>query len=95
VKAQKGTLGTINKEIHQIEQRKEKIIKDSGDSELEIKKLEHEVAKIQSESKERLSKVRVLAFKFCYWCVTINNFNINLCHKALNFKQSNIYSSLI
>jgi septal ring factor EnvC (AmiA/AmiB activator) len=65
VKTQKGTVGTINKEIHQIEQRKEKIIKDNGDSELEIKKLDHEVAKIQSESKECCSKVRVLTSKLC------------------------------
>jgi predicted nucleic acid-binding Zn-ribbon protein len=67
VKTQKGTLSTISKEIQQIEHRKEKIIKDNGDSELEIKKLEHEVAKIQSESKECNSKVRVLTSKLC-WC---------------------------
>jgi septal ring factor EnvC (AmiA/AmiB activator) len=67
VKTQKGTVGTINKEIHQVEQRKEKIIKDIGDCELEIKKLEHEFAKIQSESKECYSKVRVLTSKLCWY----------------------------
>jgi predicted nucleic acid-binding Zn-ribbon protein len=58
VKSQKGTIGAINKEIQQVEQRKEKIIKDNGEYELEIKKLEHDIAKIQSESKDCLSKVR-------------------------------------
>lgn len=63
VKAQKGTFSAINKEIQQIEQRKEKIIKDNGDFDLEIKKLEHEAAKIEAESKECNSKVRVLTSK--------------------------------
>jgi predicted nucleic acid-binding Zn-ribbon protein len=67
VKKQKGALNTISKEIQQIEQRKEKINKDNGDFELEVKKLEHEVAKIQSESKDCNSKVRVLNSKHC-WC---------------------------
>jgi regulator of replication initiation timing len=67
VKTQKGALNAISKEIQQMEQRKEKIIKDNADFELEVKKLEHEVAKIQSESKECNSKVRDLASKHC-WC---------------------------
>ena len=57
MKSQKGTIGAITKEIQQIEQKKEKIIKDNGEYELEIKKLEHDIAKIQSESKECLAKV--------------------------------------
>jgi regulator of replication initiation timing len=60
VKAQKGALNAISKEIQQIEQRKEKIIKDNGDFELEVKKLAHEVTKIQAESKECNAKVRIL-----------------------------------
>jgi septal ring factor EnvC (AmiA/AmiB activator) len=67
VKTQKETFSAISKEIQQTEQRKEKIIKDNGDFELEIKKLLHEVAKIQSESKECNSKVRVLTSMLC-WC---------------------------
>lgn len=58
MKSQKSAIGAITKEIQQIEQRKEEIIKDNGEYELEIKKLDHEIAKIQSESKECLAKVR-------------------------------------
>ena len=57
MKTQKGAIGAITKEIQQIEQKKEKIIKDNGEYELEIKKLDHDIAKIQSESKECLAKV--------------------------------------
>lgn len=64
MKSQKNAIGTISKEIQQIEQRKEKIIKDNGECELEIKKLEHDIAKIQSESKECLSKVRDFTSNF-------------------------------
>ncbi|PNF31371.1 hypothetical protein B7P43_G10071 [Cryptotermes secundus] len=66
VKAQKGTFTAITKEIQQIEQRKEKIIKDNGDFELEIKKLEHEAAKIQADSKECNSKVSALEHKYSW-----------------------------
>jgi septal ring factor EnvC (AmiA/AmiB activator) len=58
VKSQKGAVGAITKEIQQIEQRKDKIVKENGEYELEIKKLDHDIAKIQSESKECLAKVR-------------------------------------
>ncbi|KAJ4435376.1 hypothetical protein ANN_17990 [Periplaneta americana] len=64
VKAQKGTVNSLNKELQQIAHRKEKIIKDNGDAEIEIKKLEHEVSKIQSESKECQSKISALEGKY-------------------------------
>jgi septal ring factor EnvC (AmiA/AmiB activator) len=64
VKSQKGAIGAITKEIQQIEQRKEKIIKDNGEYELEIKKLDHDIAKIQSESKDCLAKVRDFTTNF-------------------------------
>lgn len=64
VKLQKGAIGAITKEIQQIEQRKEKIIKDNGEYELEIKKLDHDIAKIQSESKECIAKVRDFTSNF-------------------------------
>lgn len=64
MKSQKGAIGAITKEIQQIEQRKEKIIKDNGEYELEIKKLDHDIAKIQSESKDCLAKVRDFTTNF-------------------------------
>ena len=64
MKSQKGAVGAITKEIQQVEQRKEKIIKDNGEYELEIKKLDHDIAKIQSESKECLAKVRDFTSNF-------------------------------
>jgi septal ring factor EnvC (AmiA/AmiB activator) len=88
VKTQKGTVCTINKDIQEIEKRKEKIIKDNGDSELEIKKLEHEIARIQSESKECYSKVRVLTSVLCwYWCVKTKIFNIKHCFSFNSLRQ--------
>ena len=64
MKSQKGAVGAITKEIQQVEQRKEKIIKDNGEYELEIKKLDHDIARIQSESKECLAKVRDFTSNF-------------------------------
>ena len=57
VKLQKGTISSINKEIQQMGQRKEKIVKESGEAELEIKKCDHEVTKIKSEAEECHRKV--------------------------------------
>ena len=57
VKLQKGTVSSINKEIQQITQRKEKIVKENGEAELEIKKCDHEVSKIKSETEECQARV--------------------------------------
>ncbi|KAJ9600105.1 hypothetical protein L9F63_009616, partial [Diploptera punctata] len=64
VKLQKGTVSSINKEIQQIAQRKEKIVKENGEAELEIKKCDHEISKIKSEAEECQSKVNSFNFKY-------------------------------
>ncbi|PSN36598.1 Structural maintenance of chromosomes protein 2 [Blattella germanica] len=63
VKQQKGTVSSLNKEIQQISVKKEKIVKENGDSELELKKLDHEVTNIQSEAKECQAKEVVMTSK--------------------------------
>lgn len=88
MKLQKSVVGAITKEIQQIEQRKDKIIKDNGEYELEIKKLDHDIAEIQSESKECLAKVRDFASNFHGILVLTPKFLTYFSNIAFNFKHA-------
>lgn len=57
VKSQKEMLSTQNKEINSKAAQKEKIIKESGEFQLEIKQLDHKLSKLKSETKEAETRV--------------------------------------
>lgn len=58
VKEQKERLNAQNKEINAMAARKEKINKTSDEAQLEIKQLDHKLAKLKSEAKDSENKVR-------------------------------------
>lgn len=58
VKEQKERLNAQNKEINAMAVRKEKINKTSDEAQLEIKQLDHKLAKLKSEAKDSENKVR-------------------------------------
>ncbi|KAB7504389.1 Structural maintenance of chromosomes protein 2, partial [Armadillidium nasatum] len=60
VKSQKEMLSTQNKEINSKAAQKEKIIKESGEFQLEIKQLDHKLSKLKSETKEAETRVAAL-----------------------------------
>ncbi|XP_063221028.1 structural maintenance of chromosomes protein 2 [Bacillus rossius redtenbacheri] len=64
VKKQKDLIHNQNKEIHQTIHKKEKLLKEMADLELDIKKKEHEVTKVQNEAKDCHNKLAQLAQKY-------------------------------
>nr|XP_045609046.1 structural maintenance of chromosomes protein 2-like [Procambarus clarkii] len=57
VKEQKEMLQAQNKEINAMTARKEQIIKNSDEAQLEIKQLDHKLSKLKSEAKDAENKV--------------------------------------
>ena len=57
VKAQKELLSGQNKEINAMTAKKEQIIKNSDEAQLEIKQLDHKLSKLKSEAKEAENRV--------------------------------------
>ncbi|XP_037082943.1 structural maintenance of chromosomes protein 2-like [Pollicipes pollicipes] len=58
VKAQKDVMNAQNKEIQQLATKKEKVISDNRDRELEIKQLDHKLSKARSDAKDMQERVK-------------------------------------
>jgi len=58
VKEQKDIMNAQNREIQQMQARKEQLIKDNRDRELELKQLDHRLNKTRNEAKDAQERVR-------------------------------------
>lgn len=64
IKEQKDTIATQNKEIRSKTQRKEKLLKNNQELELEIKKKENEIVKVNADNTDGYNKIKGLEDKY-------------------------------